>query len=68
LMGSIAGMQAAYAFFGSQRLLFGTDTPFDGLGGEGFTADTLKSIDAMPIPPAEREAIYSGNLQRLIGS
>lgn len=66
LMGSIAGMQAAYAFFGPQRLLFGTDTPFDGMGGEGFTADTLKSIEAMPIPPAEREAIYSGNLLKLI--
>lgn len=66
LMGSIAGMQAAYAFFGPQRLLFGTDTPFDGMGGEGFTADTLKSIEALPIPPAEREAIYSGNLLKLI--
>ncbi len=67
LMGSIAGMQAAYAFFGAERLLFGTDTPFDGMGGEGFTADTLKSIEAMPIPPAERDSIYSGNLLRLIG-
>ncbi len=68
LMGSIAGMQAAYAFFGADRLLFGTDTPFDGMGGEGFTADTLKSIEAMPIPPAERQAIYAGNLQRIIGA
>ncbi len=67
LMGSIAGMQAAYAFFGGERLLFGTDTPFDGMGGEGFTADTVKSIEAMPIPPAEREGIFSGNLLKLIG-
>jgi len=67
LMGSIAGMQASYAFSVAGRLLFATDTPFDGMGGEGFTADTLKSIEAMPIPPAEREAIYSGNLLQMIG-
>lgn len=66
LMGSTAGLQAAYAYFGVERLLFGTDTPFDGAGGAVFGEETLFSIDALTIPPAEREQIFAGNAQRLM--
>lgn len=66
LMGGTAGLSNAYAYFGGQRLLFGTDTPFDGTGGETFTRETLFSIDALTIPPAEKELIYAGNAIRLL--
>lgn len=66
VMGSIGGMHAAYAFFGADRLLFGTDAPFDTHGGDLFTRETLFSIEALPIPPAEKAAIYAGNLTRLL--
>lgn len=66
LMGGTAGLQAAYAYFGAERLLFGTDTPFDGAGGALFGKETLFSIDALAIPPAEREQIFAGNARRLL--
>ena len=61
LMGSVGGMNAAYAFFGTEKLLYGTDTPFDTVGGRIFNEDAIASIEALSIPPAEREKIYSGN-------
>ena len=61
VMGSVGGMTAAYAFFGADKLLFGTDTPFDTLGGRRFTEETVFSIEALPITPAEKTRIFSGN-------
>jgi aminocarboxymuconate-semialdehyde decarboxylase len=46
--------------------LFGTDTPFDTKGGEIFTRETMFTIDALPIPPREMQAIFGGNLARLL--
>lgn len=66
VMGSVGGMHAAYAFFGADKLLFGTDTPFDTKGGSLFTSETVFSIEALAIPPAEKAAIYAGNLKRLL--
>ena len=66
LMGSTTGLQTAYAYFGAERLLFGTDTPFDGAGGAVFGAETLDSIAGLAIPPQQRELIYAGNAQRLM--
>ncbi len=67
LMGSIGGMNAAYAFFGTDKLLFGTDTPFDTAGGRIFVEEAVASIEALSIPPAEREKIYSGNAIKILG-
>ncbi|MBV1961917.1 MAG: amidohydrolase [Immundisolibacteraceae bacterium] len=67
LMGSIGGMAAAYAFFGAEKLLFGTDTPFDTVGGRIFNEEAIASIESLAIPPAEREKIYSGNAIKMLG-
>jgi predicted TIM-barrel fold metal-dependent hydrolase len=66
VMGSVAAMSTAYGFYGADKLLFGTDTPFDGNGGKDFTRETLFSVEALVIPPHEKEMIYSGNLRRLL--
>ncbi len=66
LMGAVGGLAAAYGYLGADRLLFGTDAPFDGTGGEDFTRDTLFSIEALVIPPAEKQKLYAGNAQRLL--
>lgn len=66
LMGAVGGLAAAYEFLGPERLLFGTDAPFDGTGGEDFTRDTLLSIAALAVPPAQKQAMLSGNARRLM--
>ena len=65
VMGSVGAMHAAYAFFGPDHLLFGTDSPFDTRGGEIFTRETIFTIDALPIPPREKQAIFADNIKRL---
>lgn len=67
VMGSVGAVATAYSFFGSDHLLFGTDSPFDLQGGAGFTRDTIKSIDALLASSADRAAIYGGSLRKLIG-
>ena len=59
-------LATAYGFYGADKLLFGSATPFDGNGGKDFTRETLFSIEALVIPPQEKEMIYSGNLRRLL--
>lgn len=67
LMGSVGGLLSAYSFFGAERLLFGTDSPFDFAGGKVFNQETIFTINALPITPAERQKIFAHNLQALLG-
>lgn len=65
--GSTVAVVAAYAFFGVSKLLFGTDSPFDFDNGREFTREHLGVIDNLMICPEEKELIYAGNFERLIG-
>jgi predicted TIM-barrel fold metal-dependent hydrolase len=55
----------ALDFFGPERVLFGTDTPFDATSGQYFTQETLRSIGDMQTPPQVRDAILHGNARRI---
>jgi uncharacterized protein len=48
-------------FFGPEHVLFGSDSPLDVANGQYFTAETLRSIDAMAITPVVRKAILGEN-------
>jgi aminocarboxymuconate-semialdehyde decarboxylase len=64
--GNTAGLMCAHDFFGTERLLFGTDSPFDFELGELSIRDTLRSVEEMAIPESDREAIFEGNARRLL--
>jgi predicted TIM-barrel fold metal-dependent hydrolase len=59
-------IELALDFFGPERVLFGSDAPFDAQDGQIFVADTLQSIDAMPISQQTRAAVLSGNAMRIL--
>ena len=67
IQGSIGGMQASYAFYGAGQILFGTDMPYASANGDGNAKQCVASINALGVPPAEKERMFSGNLLRLIG-
>ena len=46
--------------FGAERVLFGTDSPWDD------QAEALKRLRALPLDPWELEAILGGNAQKLL--
>jgi len=59
-------LELAVDFFGAERVLFGSDAPFDSRDGQIFIAETLRSIDAMAILPPTRTAILSQNAARIL--
>jgi uncharacterized protein len=59
-------LELAVDFFGPERVLFGSDAPFDGQDGRIFIAETLRSIDAMAVSAPTRTAILSNNAARIL--
>jgi aminocarboxymuconate-semialdehyde decarboxylase len=55
-----------YAFFGPQRTLFGTDSPFGAENGEAFIRDNLKGVMNMDIPKEEKQLILEKNAKKLL--
>ena len=63
--GSTPALMCAYAFFGADHLLLGTDAP---LGGSNFglTRETIKSVERMSITDTEKEKILVHNALNLL--
>jgi aminocarboxymuconate-semialdehyde decarboxylase len=61
-----AALECGLAFFGIDRVFFGTDMPFDPEKGPGLIRDTMAGIDRMRITAEARRQIYEGNARRLL--
>jgi predicted TIM-barrel fold metal-dependent hydrolase len=59
-------LELAVDFFGPERVLFGSDAPFDSRDGQIFISETLHSIEAMAVSPETRAAILSKNAARIL--
>lgn len=64
--GSAAAIRCGLDFFGSKRVLFGTDCPFDPQGGPLFIRESIKAIDSLRLPRSDRDGIYFGNALRML--
>lgn len=67
LYGSPPALECGLAFFGSERVLFGSDMPFDAEGGSRYIRETLRAIEAMDASPEEKQRMLRGNAVRLLG-
>ena len=65
--GSRAAIECGMSFFGLDRMLFATDSPFDPEQGPGYIRETLRAIGEMDLNSEQRTAILSGNAERLLG-
>jgi len=61
LNGSASGIRCGIDFYGSARVLFGTDCPFDPEGGPMFIRENIRAIDSLQLPEHDRRRIYFGN-------
>jgi len=59
-------LKLASDFFGVDHVLFGTDFPYDTVGGEDYTKKTIESVEELSIPEADRRKIYNGNALSLL--
>ena len=60
-----AGLMCGHAFFGADRLLFGTDMPYDAEVGNRVIR-TIEAVDAMAISDQEKKMIYEDNAKALL--
>jgi len=65
LHGNTAALMCGYDYFGADHLLFGTDAPLP-QGADGFTLQTIRSIERMNIPEADKDKIFSDNALKLL--
>ena len=67
LFGAAHALQCAIEFFGVERILFASDSPFDPEKGPGYIRSTIENIESLGLGDADRDAIYEGNARRVIG-
>jgi predicted TIM-barrel fold metal-dependent hydrolase len=65
VFGSRPATECGLKFFGPDQVVFASDAPFDPEGGALYIRETVKVIDSLEIPEAERQKIYQGNAERL---
>ena len=65
LFGSYSATKCGLDFFGVDRVLFASDSPFDPEGGTLYTRETIDVIDRLDITEDERNRIYCRNAERL---
>jgi predicted TIM-barrel fold metal-dependent hydrolase len=66
VFGSEAATLCGLKFFGTEKVLFASDSPFDPEKGSAYIRWTIDIIDKLPIGEEERYAIYEGNARRLL--
>jgi len=64
--GTLGAFPCGYAFFGADRMLYGSDYPFGAEAGEDFVRENLAGVKSMCIPPEEKEKILGENAKRLL--
>jgi aminocarboxymuconate-semialdehyde decarboxylase len=67
MFGCAHGVRSVLEFFGADRVLFGTDAPFDTMGGAHFIPATISDIEAVTADAAVRSDIFERNAQRVLG-
>jgi aminocarboxymuconate-semialdehyde decarboxylase len=66
LMGAWEATKCGLNFFGPERVLFASDSPFDPEKGSMYPRTTIEIIERLDVSPEERHAIYEGNARRLL--
>jgi aminocarboxymuconate-semialdehyde decarboxylase len=66
LFGSVAATKCGLAFFGAERVLFASDSPFDPEKGPAYIRETIKLLEELPISDSDRQKIFEGNARRLL--
>ena len=63
--GSRAALECGLDFFGVDKVLFASDSPFDPEKGPGYIRETIRCIEELPISPEDRKKIYEDNARKM---
>jgi predicted TIM-barrel fold metal-dependent hydrolase len=67
MFGAAHALRCSIDFYGADRMLFASDSPYDPEKGPGYIRATIENLEELPLDDADRAAIYSGNVTRVIG-
>ena len=66
LSGAAAATRCGLDYFGTDKVLFASDFPFDAEGGAYLVRETLRAINGLGLQESERRAVFENNLGRLL--
>ena len=58
---------AGVAFYDLDKIVFASDCPFDPEKGTMYTRETLRILEGIDMPKADKEKIWHGNLEAITG-
>ena len=64
--GAAGTIHCGLDFFGPERVLFGSDCPFDPEGGPGYIRETMRAVDSLGLPTDVLAKIRQGNARELL--
>jgi aminocarboxymuconate-semialdehyde decarboxylase len=64
--GSRAAMECGLDFFGVDKIVFASDSPFDPEKGPGYIRETIRCLEELPISGEDRKKIYEGNARKML--
>lgn len=67
LYGDTPSLMCGYDYFGPEKLVFGTDYPYDMDNGDLYIRQTIAAIHRMNISEADKKRIFEDNPKRLLG-
>jgi uncharacterized protein len=67
VFGAAPALRCALEFFGIERMLFASDSPFDPEKGPGYIRATIENIESLGLSDADRERLYEGNARGVLG-
>jgi aminocarboxymuconate-semialdehyde decarboxylase len=67
LGGSASALRCGLDFFGSDKVVFASDCPFDPEGGPMYIREGIRSIEALDLPEGDRRKIFLLNALKLLG-
>jgi aminocarboxymuconate-semialdehyde decarboxylase len=61
-------MHLGLGFYDLDKIVFASDCPFDPEKGTMYTRETLRILEGIDMPRADKEKIWHGNLERITGA
>src|ERR1039457_978406 len=67
VFGGVPATHAGIAFYDLDKIVFASDCPFDPEQGTMYTRETLRILEGIDMPKADKEKIWHGNLEAITG-
>ena len=68
VFGGEPATRAGLAFYDPDKIVFASDCPFDPEKGTMYIRETLRILEGIDMPKAEKDMIWHGNLERITGT